>query len=189
MVGVKPRTDMPKKRLTAKEKAVHPSAHGGVLRNRRRGRGRRPLSFRDSIHLVLRAWWGFGIESFTHPKNRRMVHSVLAKHAANMKVDLLGIGNGGNHLHLRARFADRKQYCRFIRAVTGEIALKIKKARFHFDGVKVGRLWQWRPFSSIIVGADYLASMINYIAINELEGYGLTRTEARVKLKKWRDSR
>jgi REP element-mobilizing transposase RayT len=113
--------------INSHDKKLHPSAYGGVLRNRRQGRGARSISTRFSMHLVLRSSLARGAWSFVRPKNESMIHRVLAKHAKHTSTEILGIGNAGNHLHLRVQFTSRKNYLRFIRSVTGEIALHIKK--------------------------------------------------------------
>ena len=106
---------------------LHPSAHGGVLRKKRRGRGARSVSIRYSMHIVLRSSEAKYEWSFVQPRIRQMIERVLAKHASRTETIVMAVGNAGNHLHLRLKFTSREQYKRFIRAVTGEIALKIKQ--------------------------------------------------------------
>lgn len=191
---------------------LHPSAHGGVLRKRRAGRGARRVSTRYSMHLVLRSSQARGEWSLARPEHRLMIDRVLAKHAARFHVHLLGTGNAGNHLHIRAQFSRRKLYIKFIRAVTGEIALKIKRSAratrasravwavqaAHSVGNKTihhGRstptqsrsFWDHRPFSSIVAGARYVARLTDYIKINHLEGHGFPRAFCRLVVKKWRE--
>lgn len=108
-----------------------------------------------------------------------MVMQILVKHAKRAGVELLGIGNAGNHLHLRVKIPGRKPYLNFIRAVTGEIALKIKKITN--AAVARGRhFWDHRPFSSIVAGRDYANRITDYLKINELEGQGFVRAFARL---------
>lgn len=165
---------------------LHPSAHGGVLRNRRSGRGKRTISTNYSMHLVLRSSLARGEWSFVRPRNRAMIERVLAKHARRMQVILHGTGNAGNHLHIRAKFLQRKLYLKFIRAVTGEIALHIKKIAHH-GAVLNCNFWDRRPFSSIVAGANYVTQLTDYIKINQLEGRGFPRAFARLVVKRWRD--
>lgn len=172
---------------------LHPSAHGGVLRNRSKGRGQRALSLRHCMHLVLRSSMARGAWSFVRGANRAMVNGVLAKHAAATGVELLGTGNAGNHLHLRVKFSSRAQYCSFIRAVAGEIALKLKRVkRTDISTAALTQLlgrsfWDRRPFSSIVSGARYFARLTDYLKINDLEGQGFTRAFAQLTVQRWRD--
>jgi REP element-mobilizing transposase RayT len=115
-----------------------------------------------------------------------MINNVLAKHAKSTGIEILGIGNAGNHLHLRVKFTQKAQYFRFIRAVAGEIALRIKKIP-NPNGLLNCNFWQRRPFSSIVSGSRYVARLVDYIKINDLEGRGYTRALARLIVQKWRD--
>jgi REP element-mobilizing transposase RayT len=170
---------------TAHNKRLHPSAYGGVLRKKLSGRGARTLSTRFSMHLVLRSSAAKGAWSFVRPSNRHMVNQVLAKQAERSGVTILGIGNAGNHLHLRVKFSNHKQYFKFIRAVAGEIALKIKRIPNPHSRKK--NFWDERPFSSIVATAKYVNRLTDYIKINHLEGQGFVRAFARLVVEKWRD--
>lgn len=186
----------------SRDKKLHPSAYGGVLRNRRQGRGARSVSTRFSMHLVLRSSQARGAWSFVRPKNESMIAQVLNKHAKSTNTEILGIGNAGNHLHLRLQFSTRKNYLRFIRAVTGEIALKIKKfanaarprhaaqpahAKIISENKTASHtFWDRRPFSSIVSTLKYVARLKDYIDINSIEGQGYPRSYARLVVQSWR---
>jgi REP element-mobilizing transposase RayT len=165
---------------------THPSAYGGILRKRSKGRGTRPLSVKYCMHLVLRSSLARGAWSFVRGANRTMINGVLARQAAASGVELLGVGNAGNHLHLRVKFSSKKQYLRFIRAVAGEIALKIKKIS-HAEAKLDRNFWDQRPFSSIVASSRYVARLKDYVEINELEGRGFGRAFSRLLVQKWRD--
>jgi REP element-mobilizing transposase RayT len=165
---------------------MHPSAYGGILRNRALGRGQRTLSVKHSMHLVLRSALARGVWSFVQPRNKVMINKVLAKHARATGVELLAVGNAGNHLHLRVRFTQKQQYFRFIRSVAGEIALKIKRIP-NPKGLFKRNFWERRPFSSIVSNSRYVVRLVDYIKINDLEGRGYTRALARLIVEKWRD--
>jgi REP element-mobilizing transposase RayT len=167
-------------------KKLHPSAYGGVLRNRRHGRGSRTISTRFSMHLVLRSTLARGAWSFVRPKNELMIHRVLTKHAKSTNTEILGIGNAGNHLHLRVQFTSRKRYLKFIRAVTGEIALHIKRITQN-NPIAAINFWDRRPFSSIVSSLKYVARLTDYLHINSIEGQGYPRAHARLIVQSWRD--
>jgi REP element-mobilizing transposase RayT len=165
---------------------THPSAYGGILRRRSKGRGKRTLSLRYCMHLVLRSSVARGSWSFVRGANRTMINGILAKHARASGLEILGTGNAGNHLHLRVKFSNKTQYFHFIRAVAGEIALKIKKIP-NPQAVFSRSFWDQRPFSSIVSGNRYVTRLKEYIKINELEGRGHTRAFARLVVQKWRE--
>ncbi|OFZ10860.1 MAG: hypothetical protein A2Z20_03905 [Bdellovibrionales bacterium RBG_16_40_8] len=186
---------------------LHVSAYGGILRNRRCGRGKRTVSTRYSMHLVLRSSQARGVWSLVRPKNRDMISRVLTKHARRTQAKILGIGNAGNHLHLRVQFMSRELYLHFIRAVAGEIALHIKRIanissgthantnNNHGDDTLLNQstfqkrnFWDHRPFSSIVATMKYAARLADYIVINNIEGQGYPRAHARLVVQAWRDS-
>jgi REP element-mobilizing transposase RayT len=136
------------------------------------------------MHLVLRSTLARGAWSFVRGGNRHLVESILAKHATAGGVEILNVGNAGNHLHLRLKLSSKKQYLRFIRAVAGEIALKIKRLPNPQNPPQRG-FWDQRPFSAVVAGARYVARLIDYVKINELEGHGCPRAYARLTVKKW----
>jgi REP element-mobilizing transposase RayT len=166
---------------------LHASAYGGSLRTRRRARGKRPISVRYSMHLVLRSSQARGAWSFARSQNRSLLERILAKHARAADVHIHATGNAGNHLHLRLRVNSKEQYFHFIRAVTGEIALKIKKIANSAGNIKA-RFWDRRPFSSIVATLRYSARLMDYIAINHIEGQGYPRAFARLEVQAWRNS-
>ena len=137
------------------------------------------------MHLVLRARWAYGAWSFRADPFRRMIDKILHKHAVRTGVELLGVGNAGNHLHLRVQIHSRKKYRDFIRSISGEIALKIKKSREEFYQQKEEAFWERRPFSCIVAGSRYVARLADYIKINELERGGISRANARLMVRKW----
>ncbi len=110
-----------------------------------------------------------------------MIKGILAKQAKSADIELLGVGNAGNHIHLRIKFSHKKKYFKFIRAVAGEIALKIKKIA-NPDAVMNCNFWNQRPFTTIVAGARYVDRLVDYLQINELEGRGYIRSYARLRV-------
>jgi REP element-mobilizing transposase RayT len=174
---------MPKRALTQQERKLHPSAHGGTLRNRRRGRRKRTLSTHFVMHLIPRPVWALGVFSLATSENRRLVNRILNKHATRTGVGLIKTGNAGDHIHLIVRLPGRSGYCKFIRSVAGEIAYHLKPLHEALSGVKLKRYWRYRPFSSIVAGHKYLQNALNYMDINRLEGHGYSREFARFVLR------
>ena len=42
-----------------------------------------------------------------------------------------------------------------------------------------GRFWDHRPFTRVVVGFQAARRMVDYLRINEMEGWGFSKTEAR----------
>lgn len=192
------------------------SAYGGQLRNTRAGReGARPLSVRDSMHLVLRSSQAKGEWSFLRSRNAKVVKSVVEKFAFVYGVKVLSLVNVGNHLHLHIRLGNRFGYKPFVRAITGSIAMAItgknrwtraKIARAEADsrlrvhsGLRAApsstaitpleangvasavapRFWDHRPFTRVVAGFQPVLRLVDYLRINQIEGWGFSKFEAR----------
>jgi hypothetical protein len=95
------------KRHTPLPYGLHPSAYGGILRNRAKGRGARTLSVRYSMHLVLRSVLARGAWSFVRPQIKTMINGILARHAAATGIELLAVGNAGNKAYSPATFGTK----------------------------------------------------------------------------------
>lgn len=160
---------------------VHFSAYGGTYRNTRRGRSKpRPLSRRHSMHLVLRSTRARGEWSFWRIQNRRQIERILAKFSRTHSVKIISKANVGNHLHLHIRLFRISGYKRFIRAVTGSIAMAISgKSRWNLAADSKQKFWDLRPFTRIVIGTRDFSNVNNYVRINQLEGLGYPRTAAR----------
>lgn len=88
----------------------------------------------------------------------------------------------GNHLHLQIKLTSRDAYKAFIRAITAAIAMAVTGAS-RWKPLKQdarGRFWDYRPFTRIVVGIREFINLQNYIEINQLEGLGYSRIEARI---------
>jgi hypothetical protein len=152
------------------------------------------------MHLVLRSSNAFGDWSFLKAKNNRIVRAIIEKFSVIYGVRVISLANVGNHLHLQIHLGNRHTYRPFIRAITGAIAMKItgrtrwaKTATSRFIGesaqekndVKLARplskekFWDYRPFTRFVQSLRANLNLKDYIRINELEGQGYFRSEAR----------
>jgi hypothetical protein len=85
----------------------------------------------------------------------------------------------GNHLHFQIKLGNRYLYAPFIRALTGSITMAVTRvSRWKKPEAKI-TFWDRRPFTRIVVGLKAILSLRDYIAVNQLEGYGRSRQEAR----------
>jgi hypothetical protein len=171
------------------------SAYGGSLRNTRRGRkGARPLSTRQSMHLVLRSSKAKGAQSFLRPQNAKRIKSVVDKFSFIYGVQILSQANVGNHLHLHLRLGNRYGYKPFIRAITGAIAMAVsgrnrwttsksltkESVSGSEQNVRAERFWDFRPFTRVVEGLRSILRLEDYVRINRLEAFGIERKRARV---------
>jgi REP element-mobilizing transposase RayT len=169
--------------------------HGGELRNKRTGRGARHLTYRHSIHLVLRSSQAKGPRSFSKPQHKSKIAKTVYRHASRNGVRIISFANVGNHLHLHIQLTrqklvqikeqyylcdHRELYCRFIRSITGAIALMIITTTGTIDAKK--SFWDRRPFTRYVATHRHYLNMKDYMTINQLEGRGFHRINARFEI-------
>jgi REP element-mobilizing transposase RayT len=169
--------------------------HGDELRNKRTGRGARHLTYRHSIHLVLRSSQAKGPRSFSKPQHKSKIARMVYRHAKQNGVKVISFANVGNHLHLhiqlsrqklvqvkkRYRLCDHRElYCRFIRSISGAIALLILMSNGEL-GIKKS-FWDRRPFTRYVATHRHYLNMKDYMTINQLEGEGFHRINARFEI-------
>lgn len=164
-------------------------AYGGVLRKTREGRqGPRELTTHHTMHLVLRSTKARGEWSFLKPKNKNRIRQIILKHAQKNYVRLESIANVGNHLHLHIQLKRNHNYQAFIRAITGAIALFVMGLQFLKMRAKNAakkqsdRFWDYRPFTIFVNTHRHILNMRDYMQINQLEGIGFHRLNARFLL-------
>lgn len=162
------------------------SAYGGDLLKTRAGRKRgRPISTRETMHLVLRSTQAKGEWSFKRAKNEAAINRIVEKFSVIYGVRVLSLANVGNHLHMQVKFANRFAYAPFIRAITGAIAMAITgRSRWTREGSHERRkFWDYRPFTRVVQSLRAFLKLKDYIRINELEGFGYRRDDAQFMLK------
>jgi hypothetical protein len=122
------------------------------------------------------------------------VKAIIEKFAFVYGVQVLSLVNVGNHLHLHIRVGNRFGYTPFIRAISGAIVVAVcgharwsKKVvadsaemiRDAGAGAGTGRFWDHRPFTRVVVGFRAAQRLVDYFRINEMEGWGFSKIEAR----------
>jgi hypothetical protein len=96
--------------------------HGGELRRKRAGRGKRPLSTKDSLHVV------FKMNREAHPQGLRTYKSyalstqVINRFATRFFIKVIQVSIQGNHIHMLIRAHKRSLFHHFFRVVAGQIA-------------------------------------------------------------------
>lgn len=182
-------------------------SYGGSLRNTREGRaGPRPLSTRETMHLVLRSTKAVGEWSFKKRANEEKIRKILTRFSFKYGIRVLSIGIVGNHIHLQMKLGNRFAYKPFIRGLTASIAMAVtgvsrwKRIRgiggpqalnaAHRHSATGEKFWDCRPFTRVVRGFKALLKLKDYIEINQIEGFGFNRAEARMitedrKLRPW----
>lgn len=174
------------------------SAYGGDLLKTRAGRAQgRPLSTRETMHLVLRSTQAKGDWSFKRAKNDANIWRIVQKFSFAYGVRVISMANVGNHLHLQIKLANRFAYRPFIRAITGAIAMavtgrtrwanatadtKSNEARSRTQVDEPKKFWDYRPFTRVVQSLHAFLNLKDYIRINDLEGCGHKRDDARFML-------
>jgi hypothetical protein len=180
------------------------SAYGGELMKTRAGRaGPRPLATRATMHLVLRSSKATGKWSFRHGENPAKIRALTTKFAARHGVKILSAANVGNHLHFHIKLGNRLTYRPFIRALTAAIAMAVTNTNRWTQAAKNAaaasatpkspapggrkrlRFWDYRPFTRVVESFRAWLNLRDYLLINELEGQGCARVQARFILA-WR---
>jgi len=162
-------------------------AYGGVLLKTRKGRSlSRPLSTNSTMHLVMRSSKAKGKWSFKSRANEIKIRGLVAKFSLKNGIKVLSLANVGNHLHFHIKLSNRYTYNRFIRGLTASIAMAVTGAsRWNPLKKKASdKFWDYRPFTRIIESYKYFLILRDYIQINNLEGIGVRRLEARFILEK-----
>jgi REP element-mobilizing transposase RayT len=158
------------------------SDHGGNSFTTRKARARcRPLSTSSTMHLVLRSELARGDWSFRKPKHELKIKELVKKFSQRFGVRVLSMANVGNHLHFQIKLSNRYTYKPFIRALSSSIAMAVTGASRwkKIKELEEKSFWDKRPFTRIIEGFRGFLTLKNYIEVNQLEGLGLSRGEAR----------
>ncbi len=113
--------------LFGKTQWQHRFSYGGTLRQCRAGRGARPLSSREPLHLVLKARKEKLRPGFRTYKRFALVHFILRQYAAWFFVKIEQVSIQGDHIHLLIRTTRRSNYQNFFRVFAGQIAQRFEK--------------------------------------------------------------
>ncbi len=178
--------------LTSKSQTLK---HGGVLRNKRQGRGQRPLSCKESLHVVFKInKIVLKTQSLRTHQNFKLSREIIQKYADRFFVKIEQISIQGDHIHCLVRTTRRSFFHHFFRVVSGQIAQQFEKTdklRMVIDArgknrtnmtdtpnirpsnvKRKLRLWMYRPFSRVVRGYKDYKGVRNYIQLNEKEALG-----------------
>ena len=145
---------------------------GGSLTRKLIGRTARPISSKDPMHLVLKSTKATGRFSFGHRSNVRKVNDLVRSQCKTYGIKLIEYSNNFNHLHLLVRFPSRAIYLRFIRSLTGALALavsgasKLRSLKSIFGSKS---FWDFRPFTRVVKSFRGYKVARDYVVLNQLE--------------------
>jgi len=162
--------------------------HRQHLRNHREGRGQRPVSSREPLHVVFKAEKSrLRLRSLRSSRSFLIVNNVVQLYAAKFGVQVEQISIQNDHVHLLLRAHRCSRFVDFFRTVTGQIAQRLERegllAGFNqpaatvtdtpsADSKKGTGLWKHRPFSRVVRGWRAYKIAKNYIQLNEQEARG-----------------
>lgn len=160
----------------AKPTLASKSEFGGALLKKRRFRVARPVSTKETMHLVLKSSIARGSLSFRMPFHRSKIAAIIRRSCTKFGVTLVRASNNSNHLHLHLKFGSRELYKRFVRSITGQIAMAVTGARKAKPISKlIGKksFWDARPYTRIAHGRRGFKIVDEYVKLNQLEAEGI----------------
>ncbi len=167
-------------------------SHGGELRKKKNGRGPRPISAKEPMHVVFKvAPFQLHNKSLRAPKSFKLIREIIEKYAFHFSVKIEQFSVQNDHIHLLIRTSRRKHYHHFFRVVPGQIAQRFEKAGL-LNGAQgnekltakvnlnqrvtdTPKLWKYRPFSRVVKGWKSYKIIRNYIQLNEKEALGVIK--------------
>ena len=148
-------------------------SHGGILRKQRKGRGSRPLSTKDTVHLVFKADKKNLRRGFRSPLGFKISQEVIRKYAKKFFVKIEQQAICSDHIHLLVRLGKRSHGQHFFRVVAGQIAQQFKNGGFNVTDTR--SIWKYRPFTRVLKGWKAFWTAKNYLRLNEKEASGIFR--------------
>lgn len=145
---------------------------GGSLSRKRRFRTARPVSTKESMHLILKSSIAKGALSLRARDNKAKIDLLIRKNCTKYGVRLIRSSNNFNHIHLHVKFSSRELYKRFVRSITGHIALLVTGANKTKSLAKIiGKksFSDARPFTRIAHGRRGFKVVDDYVRLNQLE--------------------
>ncbi len=153
--------------------------HGGTLRNSSKGRGARPLSTKDPIHLVFKINKSAVPKGLRNPRNFNLINALLKKYARKFFVRIEQHSIQKDHIHILVRAGRRSALQSFFRVVAGQFAQVLTDTfTKRHEGEKV---WKHRPFTRVVRGFKAYKISRDYIQLNELEVSGRPYSKTRLR--------
>jgi putative transposase len=145
-------------------------SYGGILRRSRHGRGTRPLSPKDPIHIVFKVNKKALPRGLRHPSTFLTLNRVNRRYAKRFRVKIEMMAVEKDHVHILAHANSRKQFQAYFRALAGQFA-QIVTGTFR-KRHRGPRIWKYRPYTRVVKGERDRRAVRNYIKLNEAEASG-----------------
>ena len=152
--------------------------HGGELRRKRAGRGKRPLSTKDSLHVVFKMNRESHRAGLRHHKSYALSMRIIDRYAKRFFIKIIQISIQGNHIHMLIRAGKRSLFHHFFRVVAGQIAQGLRRRVTDTPDDAIAerqakmKFWKYRPFSRVVKSWTAEKVVRNYIQLNEKEARG-----------------
>lgn len=148
------------------------TTHGGTNTKGHR-KEQRPLANRKWHHLTLKSSKAKGTWSFLLPKNQALVNEILLEKAKRWGVELRDTVNMGNHLHMKCKFSNKKNFQNFLRVITCLIARKITGA--HRGNKLSSGFWQGLAFTRVLKTSIEEFQLRGYFKANRIQAKNGTK--------------
>ncbi|WP_413558788.1 transposase [Bdellovibrio sp. HCB209] len=153
--------------------------HGGTLRKSRKGRGARPLSSKDPIHLVFKINKAAVSKGLRSPRTFSLLNVLLRKYSRKFFVSIEQCSIQVDHIHILIRGGRRSAIQSFLRVLAGQFAQCLTDTfTTKHEGEKV---WKHRPFTRVIKGFKPYRIVRDYIQLNEKEALGMPYSKTRLR--------
>jgi REP element-mobilizing transposase RayT len=139
---------------------------GEELKGKRKSK--RPLSLKSPTHLILKS----DLKNVFKPNNQRL-QALIQNIASKFHIHIYDIAINWNHIHFLIQVKDRKDYVRFIRALTSKIVMAVRKALPNLRA----KLFTLRPFTRIVSWGKDFENVRAYIVKNFFEANHWTQRE------------
>jgi REP element-mobilizing transposase RayT len=125
----------------------------------------RPLSFKQSTHLVLRL--KNGLPPLFNPRDQKLRSHIL-KLAQKYNIRVYQLIFNHSHLHGVFLLSNRTAYVQFIRELTG-YAVQHFTSSLNIPGLIFRRIFSNRPFTRSVPWGRAYKTLLRYMKKNELE--------------------
>lgn len=141
------------------------TTHGGVPTKGQRKLAR-PFSSKKWTHLILKSNRAKGNWSLLKPANKIFIEALIHEKAKKFGVLVDRFVNVGNHIHLKLKCSSKRNFQRFLKALTCLIARFVTKAK---RGNPVGPFWQGLAFTRVLKSYFEEKQLLGYLDGNEIE--------------------
>jgi REP element-mobilizing transposase RayT len=142
---------------------------GGLLKNSN-AKSARPISTKESMHIVLRSSLAKGSLSMLRANRASKIRECVEAQAKRFQVKIYQFSNVGNHLHILVKAGHRALFKSFLRSITGLIAritLGVQRG-----AAKSIKFWDYRPFTRIVAWKRDFKTVFFYLIQNTYEAAG-----------------